>query len=606
MLCKNSARFFYGSLAILLILFNNCSQKNPIEPDSTVIINPETRVLKNGTMQYIKHQTENEIVFDSQAKEMTKLKTGNIIVSGEGNGFLRKIIATEITQTEVKVHTEPAKLTDVFEQASINTVQQLNPTDFQQITPLKKEVSLIDVQADLFKFEINNLILYDGDGIESTTNDQLSASGSLTVSSPQFQIEIDIKSASINYLLFTGSINETSDLEIRGEIQLFHLKKEFQIARLTGKPIVFLVGSVPIVLTPVLSVAVGIELDAGASMTSSVFSATQQANYTAGIVYKKGAITRVSDFSNQFQHTLPKVTVNCNLKGFVYPKFEMLLYEFVSLYLKPVEYLEINAQIYNIPWWGLYAGIDVFIGIAVDVFNLFDIAYEYQVIDYRHLLADAGEAFNFPTHGLVADYPFNGNANDLTENKNHGIINGATLISDRFDYPAKAFHFDGSNDYIEIPYTSANHPANEISVVCWFRIDTLRGHQDIISTNQHGGYALEFHADNHLYWVLRIGSEYFDVAVNSVDVTLHQWHCVVGTYDGLNLKIYLNGVLKDERARQGTIHYAHQNSVMLGADAYEKTGPDPGFGFFKGDIDDIRIYNRMLTEKEIQELAVKN
>ncbi|GEM_PF-3392290 len=606
MLYVNKINFLKCSLVVLFIFINNCAQRNPIEPDSPVIVNPQTRILKDGTLQLMKQQTENEIIFDTQAKEVSKLTAGNIIVSSKGNGFLRKIITTETTPAEIKIQTEPATLTDVFEQASVNMVQQLNPTDFQQITPLQKGISLIEVQSDLFRFEIKDFVLHDSDGNEVTTNDQLIASGRLVVSNPQFQFELDIKSASIKYLLFTGTIHQASDLEIRGEIRLLHLRKEFEIIRMAGKPIVFMVGNVPIVLTPVLSVAVGVELDADVSMMNSVLFASQDANYTGGIAYKNGKVTRISDFSNQFQFTPPKVTVNSRLKGFAYPKFEMLLYDFVSLYLKPIEYVEINAQIYNIPWWSLYGGIDVFIGIAIEVFNLFDIEREYLIFDYRHLLVDAGAAFNFPEYGLIAEYLFNGDVNDGTENQNHGIIRGAKLTHDRFNFPNKAYQFDGFDDYIEIPYTPINHPTNQLSIVCWFKVDTLRGHQDLLSTNQHGGYALEFHQDNHLYWVLRIGSEYIDVAVNSADITFNRWHCAVGTYDGQNLKIYLDGQLKDERSRQGEIHYAFPNSIIIGADAYEKTGPDPGFSFFKGHIDDIRIYHRVLSEKEIQELALSN
>lgn len=53
-----------------------------------------------------------------------------------------------------------------------------------------------------------------------------------------------------------------------------------------------------------------------------------------------------------------------------------------------------------------------------------------------------------PTNGLVAYYPFNGNANDQTINGNHGIVSGATLTADRFGNPNNAYHFDGINDDI--------------------------------------------------------------------------------------------------------------------------------------------------------------
>ena len=591
----------------LLILFSCGEKNNPVQPtDSEVIINPETKVLKQGTMQYVKHIAENEIVFESQANGISDLKTGNIIVSGEGRGLLRKVTSTEITQTEIKVQTEPAKLTDVFEQASININQQLKTDDFNNVTPLKKGVSFIEAKDDLFEFEIENLVLYDVDGNYETVSDQVTANGSLSVSNPKLQIEIDISSFSIKYLLFTGTMDQTSDLEINSEIKLIDINKEFEIVRLEGTPIVIFVGGIPIVLTPVFSVSVGFDVEAGTSVSTSVASVKQTAEYTAGIVYKKGNVVRVSDFSNQFDYNLPTVSVNCKLKGYAYPKFEILLYNFVSLYLKPVEYLEIDAEIYNNPWWELYAGFEVFIGIAVDVFNLFDIKYEYQVIEHKYVLADAGGPFYSPSYGLIAYYPFNGNVNDESEHQNHGIIHGASLTRDRFENPNKAFRFDGTDDYIEIPYTATNHPVNGITVVCWFKIDSLKGHQDIISTNQFGGYAIEFHDDNNLYWEIRIGSKYINLPISSSEVTLHTWHCVAGSYDGKIIKIYFDGILKNERIRQGSIHYAHKNTVLIGADAYEDKGPDPGFGYFKGIVDDIHIYNRVLTEGEIQALYHNN
>jgi hypothetical protein len=207
---------------------------------------------------------------------------------------------------------------------------------------------------------------------------------------------------------------------------------------------------------------------------------------------------------------------------------------------------------------------------------------------------------------MIAYYPFNGNANDNSEKENHGIVYGAVLTRDRFGYANRAYRFDGTDDYIEIPYTAANHPSYQITVLCWFMIDSYDGHKDIISTNQFGGYALEFHDDNNLYWELRIGDKYIDVQVSSSEVTLSEWHCVAGTYDGTKMSIYFDGVLKNEVTKQGSIHYAHKNSVIIGADAYEDMGPDPGFGHFQGFIDDIRIYDRVLSADEIEALYDKN
>ena len=54
------------------------------------------------------------------------------------------------------------------------------------------------------------------------------------------------------------------------------------------------------------------------------------------------------------------------------------------------------------------------------------------------------------TQGLIAYYPFNGNADDASGNGHHGVVIGATLVSDRFDQTQNAYLFDGVNDYIDL------------------------------------------------------------------------------------------------------------------------------------------------------------
>ena len=68
----------------------------------------------------------------------------------------------------------------------------------------------------------------------------------------------------------------------------------------------------------------------------------------------------------------------------------------------------------------------------------------------------------FLKQGLVAYYPFNGNANDESVNSNHGTVSGATLTTDRNGSAGRAYHFDGVNDWVDVtnnsmPVTGAAH-----------------------------------------------------------------------------------------------------------------------------------------------------
>lgn len=57
--------------------------------------------------------------------------------------------------------------------------------------------------------------------------------------------------------------------------------------------------------------------------------------------------------------------------------------------------------------------------------------------------------------GLIAHYPFDGNADDASGNGNHGTVNGATLTADRFGITNRAYLFDGVTSFIQVPDTQA-------------------------------------------------------------------------------------------------------------------------------------------------------
>jgi hypothetical protein len=66
--------------------------------------------------------------------------------------------------------------------------------------------------------------------------------------------------------------------------------------------------------------------------------------------------------------------------------------------------------------------------------------------------------------GLVADYPFNGNANDSSGNGNNGTVHGATLAPDRFNNPNSAYSFNrGTTDYISVPHSNSLNLAGSYS-----------------------------------------------------------------------------------------------------------------------------------------------
>ncbi len=211
--------------------------------------------------------------------------------------------------------------------------------------------------------------------------------------------------------------------------------------------------------------------------------------------------------------------------------------------------------------------------------------------------------------GLVAYYPFSGDANDASGNGHDGVVNGATLTSDRFGSDNAAYSFDGVNDYIEVP-SDSGFTMSEISISAWIWMDRDIGNEQariVNRQNTSGGleaWGLEIFGEdyagsgpgNQLVLHANTGSE----AANTVSTTsldAGQWYHVVGTSDGQEIHLYINGVLDTTAPAPGPLDQSNSADVVMG-----KTGTGPQH-YFPGIIDDLRIYNRALSETEVVALC---
>jgi hypothetical protein len=207
--------------------------------------------------------------------------------------------------------------------------------------------------------------------------------------------------------------------------------------------------------------------------------------------------------------------------------------------------------------------------------------------------------------GLVAHYPFNGNANDESGNGNDGTVYGASLTADRFGNANSAYSFDEkTNDFIKIQDDQDFIINNCITISAWMKFII-----NPYSISQSRSYIL----DKCLNWRLWYSSngegaseprqffldlwDWEGVNTNITNWKADTFYHIVGTYDGSQAKIYINGKLNNINTFSKSLRINDRN-VHIGASSDSVNGSD----FFNGVIDDIRIYNRALSEGEIQEL----
>ncbi len=212
------------------------------------------------------------------------------------------------------------------------------------------------------------------------------------------------------------------------------------------------------------------------------------------------------------------------------------------------------------------------------------------------------EPIIIPTEGLVAYFPFNGNALDESNNGHNGIVYGPILAEDRHNNTDNAYYFDGVNDYILIDHSEyLNFTNNEFTISAWINLyDTLGSHYAIVSKNTNYlqyGYLFEI-AHNRLIIIICDGSPNDGSGQQSVEFEYkNSWHHVACVFSDPNnlVHIYIDGVIAFEDNSFEHILDNSGNNGSLSIGSWYNGDPH----FWNGMIDEVRLYNRVLNDAEI-------
>lgn len=209
---------------------------------------------------------------------------------------------------------------------------------------------------------------------------------------------------------------------------------------------------------------------------------------------------------------------------------------------------------------------------------------------------DADVRLDIPRDGLVAFYPFTGNANDESDNSNDGTVNGATLTADRHGNANSAYSFDGTDDFIEVADDTTLDIVGNITMSAWVNLSEINS-SSIISKIRYNeniqgfeGYEIGTNGSSSDYTFFLNGG--FIESGSSSNQT-GTWKHLVMVYDVDMLKIYVDNVLIDEKFYDGGIS-ANDFAMYIGNDPVQV--PTNGL------IDDVAIYNKALSANEVSDL----
>jgi len=242
--------------------------------------------------------------------------------------------------------------------------------------------------------------------------------------------------------------------------------------------------------------------------------------------------------------------------------------------------------------------------------------------DPQHIHASISSPSLSDCKGLVASYPFNGNADDESGNGRNGSVNGATLTTDRFGKANSAYSFDGVSNTITLPF-GCNLLSGRFAISVWFnqtkelvRSYQLGGcfqwtYQGLINADSYTGRGIMIATNFNYSGTYVVSCQVYDASASGpvlepqLSPIYNSWHHLVLSYNGAEVGAYLDGSLAVSSPFSGPVDPNTMNFVV-GQWVYSPFMCDPAasknYSYFGGQMDDIRFYNRALSQQEIQAL----
>lgn len=214
------------------------------------------------------------------------------------------------------------------------------------------------------------------------------------------------------------------------------------------------------------------------------------------------------------------------------------------------------------------------------------------------------------TQGLITYYPLNGGASDVAGSTEASIF-GAVLAEDRFGNANGALYFDGVDDMVQVTAGGGLNARNTGTIALWAKWE---GVQDQNYSRRFGAALGRQSNGRFSNTILDISAS--DPAVGKVvwspyspsalltgrsNVGDGRWRHIVVTFSSAEHRLYIDGQLEASGAsRRSAFHDSPGVPLTLGA------WVDHGGGFFKGLLDDVRVYDRALSSKEVEALFALN
>ena len=215
----------------------------------------------------------------------------------------------------------------------------------------------------------------------------------------------------------------------------------------------------------------------------------------------------------------------------------------------------------------------------------------WWIVVFVPVLCFPGQAAAGPDAGLVAHYAFEekqgDGASDGGTGGHDGKIHGAVRVKGA---AGRALRFDGKGAFVDCGKGARLGLADGLTVAAWIRPEGKPTGEPLIAGEGPTRWGMT-HYKGRVYFYISGGGNY-----SYVPVSYHQWTHVAGTFDGTTARLYVNGEPRTSKKLPAGTTIKSGGRFLVGTDAARK-------GHYHGAIDEVRVYGRALSSKEMEILA---
>lgn len=369
--------------------FYSCSKDDSmeiyIEPEIEIIKEPDTKILGSADLNSISNLDDSNIYFSQPMDYLV----GDIIVGGVSEktpyGILEKI--TNVSSDKKSFGITDSFISEAIDEGEFSLNKKLTINDLEN----KINSKIVKSKNSDYEFSYPiDKVLYDMDGNLETVGDQIRMSGEILFN---MEVDLDLKfNKGLKYFNFKTVTEVESNLELKcGSENIINsidekkiLYDEYFAPIVIPTPLGF-----PLVIIPNIEIEAGVEGELNGEVTSNIGA---KLNLKNELVYEFSEWNKNTESNIEFYYEAQDSYFKTNIKGYVEPKLNLLVYGGPGPFASIENYLKLNIDPDSNPWLKLDGGVKAKVGVDMGIFDELIPNYEKVVWEFEKRLIESTNA----------------------------------------------------------------------------------------------------------------------------------------------------------------------------------------------------------------------